>query len=248
MPNFSEALLARLTDPTRAAAIYGDLTELAQARGRLWFWFAYARTLFALTWRFMLALVAATVVAQICGNSFHLYLTHTSAAWRTTNGPFLLNSMGPLLAYITHPLWFVLPFAAVMYGTRDRFVQLTFAVTVGATVAFLFVPFASLACSIATLAIAVSALFSSTWRRPLTALLLTGAASFLAIAAVNAIGATLLSHHPDWRTSHFFTHYGAMMIFRSSLLLLAFACARVHSMLMERSPSGRTPARFGHLD
>lgn len=36
----AEALLARITGPTRAAAILGDLLELSATRGRLWFWTA----------------------------------------------------------------------------------------------------------------------------------------------------------------------------------------------------------------
>ena len=40
-PTPAEWLLARLTEPERAAAIYGDLTEMAATRGRLWFAAAY---------------------------------------------------------------------------------------------------------------------------------------------------------------------------------------------------------------
>ena len=42
MPNLAERLLARVTDPTRAAAIMGDLQEMEPTRGRLWFCTAYA--------------------------------------------------------------------------------------------------------------------------------------------------------------------------------------------------------------
>ena len=231
-PPFAEWFLSQDLGSERAAAIMGDLEELALTRGRLWFFAAYFRTLFTFTWRIVLALVVATVIRQIIVNSFHVYLIHTDTVWRTTNGPFLINTMGPLLAFITQPLWFVLPFAAVRYGVRDHFVQLTFAVAVGTTVAFLFIPFASLTCAIATLVLAAAAFFSSTWRKPLAVLLCTGAAGFLALAAVNAIDTALLARHPALWTSHFFRHYGMMLIFRSSLLALAIVCSRLHKLLL----------------
>ena len=64
MLNLSEALLARLTDPTRAAAIYGDLVELAASRGRAWFWLAYLRTLATLLWRTPTAFGRGIAVAE----------------------------------------------------------------------------------------------------------------------------------------------------------------------------------------
>src|ERR1035441_5439486 len=134
----AEGLLARLTDPTRAAAIMGDLAEMAQTRGRGWFFAAYLRTLFSLTWRIVLALFVADIGRQFIFELFHLYTSHTPATWRTSNAPHLLNSAGPLLACVMTTLWFVLPFAAVRYGVRDRFVRLTLAIALGTTVAFLF--------------------------------------------------------------------------------------------------------------
>jgi hypothetical protein len=239
MPNPSpaESLLALIAGPDRAAAILGDLTEMAATRGHLWFWAVYGRTLLSLTWRIVLALVVATVGRQIIVNSFHTYTTHTDVAWRTTHAPFLPDHMGPLLYSIVSTLLFVLPFAAVRYGLRDRFVQLSFAVAVGTTVAF-FIPFASLTCAIATLAISAATLFSSTWRKPLEVLLWTGAAGLLAEAAVGAVDTVILSHHPAESTRHFFAHYGAMLIFRSSLLAVAFVCSRLHHRLLRPNSGG----------
>jgi len=240
-PSAAEWLLGCFAGRTRAAAILGDLTELAATRGRLWFWTAYARTLFSLTWRILLALVAATIGRQILVNSLHIHIWHTLATW-DTSGQFLLNSMGPLLFCIMETLWFVLPFAAVRYGVRDRFVQLTFAVAVGTTIAFFFIPFASLTCAIAALALAAVAAISPNWRKPLSVLLCTGAFGWLAQVAVNAVDTAIISCHPDWWTSHFFRHYGGMMIYRSSLLAVAFVCARIHGLLLVTSPAGRRPA------
>ena len=67
-----EALLALIAGPARAAAILGDLTEMAATRGRLWFYAAYARTLFSLTWRIVLALFVADIGRELIFNLFHL--------------------------------------------------------------------------------------------------------------------------------------------------------------------------------
>ena len=174
----TELLLARLTNPTRAAAIYGDLTEMAATRGRLWFVAAYLRTLFTFTWRIVLALFVADVGRQLAFDTNHLNLLVTPAAWRANTGSFvnLLNSSGPLIACIMSTLWFALFFALVRYGRRDAFVRLTALVTAGAFLAFLAIPWISLVAAAATLALTCAAFLSARWRKPFEVLAWTGAA------------------------------------------------------------------------
>jgi hypothetical protein len=236
MPNPSpaESLLALIAGRTRAAAIFGDLTEMAAARGRLWFVAAYARTLVALTWRIVLALFVADIGRELLFNLANLYFRVTPPTWRTTNAPHLLNSMGPLLACIMSTLWFVLPFAAVRYGLRDRFVRLTFAIAAGTTVAFLFIPYASLLLATATLALAAAALLSSTSRKPLEVLLATGIAGFLPIAVSSALR---LNQRPHAATARTLADYASMLTFDASLLILALVCSRLHRRLLDEPPS-----------
>jgi hypothetical protein len=195
-------------------------------------------TLASLTWRIVLALVVATIGRQIIVNSFHIYIGHTFAAWSTTNGPFRPSSMGAILYYITQTLWFVLPFAAVRYGVRDRFVQLTFAVAVGTTVAFFFIPFASLLCIAVIVALAAAAIASAAWRKPLAVLFCTVATAFLAIPAVSAIDARILNYHFGGSAGRFFVHYGLMVAFRSSLLAVAIVCSILHARLVRPRLAG----------
>jgi hypothetical protein len=236
----TEFLLARLTDPTRAAAIMGDLTEMAAARGRFWFAAAYARTLFSLTWHIVLALFVADIGRELMFNLAGAYFRNTPATWRTTDGPYLLDHMGPLMACIMSTLWFALPFAAVRYGLRDRFVQLTFVVAMGTTVAFLFIPWASFVCAVATLILAAAAFTSSTWRKPLEVLLWTGAAGFLMIVAANAgrlrVPLLFIHSHPLIVGNAF------AVLFQTGLLALAFVCARMHRLLMPPTPADRGAA------
>jgi hypothetical protein len=241
MPNTSpaESLLALVAGRERAAAIFGDLTEMAATRGRLWFVAAYLRTLVALTWRIVLALFVADIGRQTIFDLFHLYLRHTPTAWRDATGSWLdlLNSTGPLLACIMSTLWFALPFAAVRYGLRDRFVQLTFVVAMGTTVAFLAIPFTSLVCAAATLVLAIAAFASRTWRKPLEVLLWSGAAGLAMIAASNAVRlrVPLLFAH-DHRV---LVGNSYALLFQTGLLVLAFVCSRMHTLLL-REPA--TPA------
>ena len=110
----TEWLLARLTTPTRAAAIMGDLDELAATRARLWFWIAYTRTLISLGWRTPVAFLCA----YACTRSYWLLTAmHTSMNWLLHSvhlaGPAegmplemrLLPMMGPLFG-----LYFLAPF------------------------------------------------------------------------------------------------------------------------------------------
>jgi hypothetical protein len=244
MPKLTPAewLLARITNPARAAAIMGDLEELAGTRGRLWFFTAYARTLFSLTWRIVLALAVATVGLQIILNSFHTYTRHMPIAWFTYHSPSLLEHIGPLLFGQMWTMWFVLPFAAVRYGVRDRFVHISFAVAVGTLFTILFIPVASLTCAIATVALVAAAFTSRTWRKPAGVLLGTCVAGVLAFFTLNAVDNAIFRYLPGWGDSHFFRHYGFMLIVRAALLSVAFACARLHGLVLERPPRVRTPA------
>jgi hypothetical protein len=52
MPDmFAERLLRLFTSHEEASTIAGDLQEIAATRGKLWFWFAIARTMPGLLWR-----------------------------------------------------------------------------------------------------------------------------------------------------------------------------------------------------
>jgi hypothetical protein len=237
---FAESILALAAGPTHAAAIYGDLVEMAATRGQLWFVAAYLRTLVSLTWRIVLALFVADIARQFLFDLFHLYLRHTPAVWRYATGAFvdLLNSSGPLLACIMSTLWFALPFALVRYGRRDRFVQLAAAVAVGTTVAFLAIPWLSLFSAAATVGLALAALFSTQWRRPVEILAITGAAGLLFIAAASGlISAT--GHAVSTHALPAIFRYSGMLLFQGSLLVIAIVCTRLHRRL---EPAGRTPA------
>jgi hypothetical protein len=238
MPNrIAESFLALFAGRPRAAVIYGDLTEMAATRGRGWFAAAYLRTLVSLTWRIVLALFVAVVSRELIFDAFHVYTSLTPRTWRTTDAPYLLNSAGPLLACIMTTLWFVLPFAAVRYGLRDRLVRLTFVVALGTTVAFLFIPTASLLFAATTVAVGAAALFSRTWRRPAIALAAIGATGLIALATeLSFIRLVLRDFHIRHAPP---VVYGALMptVFQATLLLIALVCSRAHHWLADGQAS-----------
>ena len=237
-PSIPESFLALFAGRERGAVIYGDLTEMAAARGRLWFGAADVRTLISFTWRIVVALFVADIGRQFIFDLFHLYVRHTPAVWRNATGSFvdLLNLSGPLLACIMSTLWFALPFAVVRYGRRDPFVRLTAVVAMGTTVAFLAIPWISLIAAVATLGLACAAFLSSRWRKPFEVLAWTGAAGLLSLAAFTVLSRRFLSQHPAI-THSVVSHPHAVNVmvlsFQGSLLLVAIVCSRLHRWLLE---------------
>jgi hypothetical protein len=236
-PAFAESLLALFAGRSRAAAIYGDLVEMAAVRGRRWFAATYLRTLISFAWRIVVALFIADIGRQFLFDLFHLYMRHTPAVWRNATGSFvdLLNLSGPLLACIMSTLWFALPFAAVRYGRRDPFVRLTAVVAAGTTIAFLAIPWISLIAAAATLGLAGAAFLSSRWRKPVEVLAWTGSAGLLSLAAFTVLSRRFLSQHPAI-THSVVSHPHAVNVltlsFQGSLLLVAIVCSRMHGRLL----------------
>jgi hypothetical protein len=131
MPNFSESLLARLTDPDRAAAIYGDLTELAATRGRLWFWLAYTRTVVALGWRTPAAIVVAILLTTYLRGPIAFRLTphwlFQIRALRLSDQqhPYLSHFCWTVSLSVMFCAWIVFPYVAVRFGLRNRLTYLS---------------------------------------------------------------------------------------------------------------------------
>lgn len=126
---FPELLLARVTDPARAAAIYGDLEELAAIRGRRWFWTAYARTLISFGWRTVAAVAAAYAymhsvrVFLAIYSSMHWLFRWVPYAGYAYRPPFWWFYLRPLGSLFTG-LYFLAPFLLMRFGLRDRLTQL----------------------------------------------------------------------------------------------------------------------------
>jgi hypothetical protein len=235
-PNPAEWLLSRITTRDRAAAILGDLTELSATRGSLWFWTAYARTLAVLSWRVVVAVVLAMSLYQFLGNT--LFHAHMRQAPPGQHLPMLL-----IFWFEPRFPWFVLPFAVMLYGLRDRFVHLTAIAALGTTIAFLFLPrFSFEGVVIALTLIALVLLFSSWWR-PATVLAGTVGFAFWCGSATGHLSMFLRSHDYIPAYGHGITGLEPMLAARGSMLASAYLCARLHRWLLQ-SPNPIAPVQL----
>jgi hypothetical protein len=127
----AEWIVSRFSSKKRAAAIVGDLLELAPQKGRLWFWFSLAGVVVSLAWRRPLAFAAALCVyfaafiPSFLVNYLHYRFTIPDQHWRTVWGVLFLAS---------NCLWLILVYAAIRCGVRDPVTQLLLALSIPVTV------------------------------------------------------------------------------------------------------------------
>ncbi len=179
----AELLLALLAGRERAAAIYGDLLELAAARPRASFWSSYFVTLLSLSWRPLTAFLSGGLVFAML--------------WDRLGFPIFLFAIthsysGAPIADTTILLWFLVPFSAVMYGIRDRDVQLALAASLvapGVMVLDAGLGDRALAVCVAFVVIAAMCMVVSRgWRRPLISLVVSCAVGVATQESLDHIG------------------------------------------------------------
>ena len=191
----AEWLLARLTTLDRAAAILGDLTEMAAIRGSLWFWTAYVCAVISLGWRtggsaFLLALICRKFVF---GPILLLLMYHPIGHMHAAGFPGVSNQIKIItwnaMFVIAQCLMFALPFAVVRFGWRDRLTQLVCVFSLIATAAYSLIPWFMDISGVLTALTVVAALLLPLWRRPL---IILAATCFTATAFAVAWLATLV--------------------------------------------------------
>jgi len=177
MPNAvcAEWLIARFTDRRRAAAAVGDLLEVAAEQGPLWFWSSVAGIVLSLTWRRLVALLAAflclsllrTFPMPVLAPLHGIPTAHkVPENWR----PFFvtLDKFGMLL-------WIAAPYAAICYGFRDKLSQLLLVASAIATTIIFYWWIPAVASTAFALGIGVL-IFSVAAAKPRRALLAVGVA------------------------------------------------------------------------
>jgi hypothetical protein len=172
----AESILAVVAGRERAAALYGDLLELAQSHGRAWFVAAYVRTLFSLTWRpgtaFLTGLASLRMIFWLLFEGLH------APTMQTVPRTPLTVFCAIVVAGIAAIVWFAMPFLLIRFGRNDRLFQLSAALFLttlpGFSVGFsnFSVPLLD-AAGLTTLAIVAAALCSRSWRRAGTILAAT---------------------------------------------------------------------------
>jgi hypothetical protein len=244
----AEWLLARITTSDRAAAILGDLTEMAATRGRLWFWFAYTRTLITLGWRtlvgFVIAFVSGTflyrvVTGWLLNHRVHSLMHHGIYFRYYVHVQFFAFNLTMLMS---QALFFVIPFVLIRFGLRNRLTLLACALFLIAlpfyTLSFLLMEVSTILCALAIAA----ALLLPLWRRPLIVL----AATCIPTVALRILrflwtGGQIYGLH-IFRWHVFFDYFWRFPIIftlyrTTSFTLAAVVCLYLSRRLLQRRPS-----------
>ncbi len=123
----AEWLLARFMGRKQAASIVGDLLELKQLKGNLWFWYSLVGVVIVLFWRRPLAFVAALIFGFMAFAG--LQATDIMGIPPLLSGNYNYPWMN-LCWVLFAILLFVLTYATIRYGLRDRVTQLALALSI----------------------------------------------------------------------------------------------------------------------
>jgi len=235
----AEWLLSRWTRRQRAAAIIGDLLEIREQKGALWYWFALAGAVLRLGWRPVVATIAGLYAGAYAFSFFQMAIwgvqvRHTPPAdYAWTPAFSVLSGCGAIMCL-------VLVYASIRYGIHDRLSQLALVLTA------LSVPLAwwwwkppVVAASLASLAVVtLGSLFYRDLRRALPILAavlgvgLTG--GLLTVYAIDrffllmaATGHRELLMHPE-------IGWGIVSLTLITAALMMATCSRLHARLLEK--------------
>jgi hypothetical protein len=122
--SIADWILRRVVGKERAVAMVGDLVEISQQKGMVWFWLAVGRVVAARMWRPILGLMLVSYsgfwISYKLGTA--LFGRHYPPnTWILVLGVF--QCMGIYLCWAT-------VYSAIRFGVRDRFVQAAFAIAV----------------------------------------------------------------------------------------------------------------------
>jgi hypothetical protein len=239
--SFAEWIIARFTSAKRAASIVGDLLELIPQKGPLWFWLSTARVVLSLAWRRPLAFVAASLVGG--GVFAGLQATDVMGFYPLLSGQYPWMNLFWLLSSI---IFFVLAYAAIRYGLRDRLAQLALAMTVliEAVIRYQYhgrQPALLVACITLAACVVLASLVDSERRRAMLVL--------LGVEAIGMIGGLLPAHlfnlyinfidpmpREGRETQHPSVAWMYLCMFFMTGWIMATACSRMHNWLMRKKP------------
>jgi hypothetical protein len=243
--SIAEWVVARFTSKNQATSILGDLLELKPQNGPLWFWLSLARVVVSLAWRRPLAFVAAvcTYFAAF-GGSFLVAWLHIplrilpDGAWRIVFAVFFLAA---------NMLWFLLVYAAIRYGVRNRvtWLALAFALLISAGVYSWSRPAVLAASVVLTICLVAASLWSVERRRAalvVLAVLMAGYATLLLTGSLIALYEHFLYPGPV-SIGEMQRHPVALwiefcMLFLMMPWIMSVACSRMHRWLFPNPSVG----------
>lgn len=230
----AEWLLALLTTPDRAAAILGDLEELAATRSRLWFWTEYLRTLISLGWR---TGGSAFILAFLCLRFMFRTILPWLMSHRTASlsDPGLFGENSPharivcwnLSMVTTQFLVFAFPFAWIRFGLRDRLTRLACTLFLISLPVYMLRPWVMDLSGLLTVLVLFAALIAPPWRRPLAILAATLFPAFV-------VKVTYLFFLPIHRYPHVFRMPASWVVVSDAIgfAIAAAVCVVLHRRLL----------------
>ena len=232
-----ESILALFAGRDRAAAIMGDLAEMAETRGRLWFVTAYVRTLVSLGWRTPVAfLIGMASMRFLFRTLILLLLIHRTGHLRDASLGDELSTHTRIVFYnclinAARFLIFALPFVAVRFGLRNRLTQLTCALLLIAVPVYSLRPWVMDLSGILMVTAIVSALIVPQWRRPMIVLAATCATAMAAIVTCVFILVGIFHQKIVTVSASKMSSYEALVF-----ALAAIVCVYMHQWLLQRRP------------
>jgi hypothetical protein len=237
----TEWLLARFTSRDRAAAILGDLTEMAATRGSLWFWTAYISSLISLGWRTPVALILAVVSikyvrSRLLGRLISLLIGHP-ITFASLGGRSYFRSACWILALETvFPLWTVVPYVAIRFGLRNRLTYLASGLFLVSVPVYGLLPRAVDSAGVLTAFVTVAAFALPLWRRPMVFLAINCAIQYL----ISTVSYTMYQHG----VYYYKPVLGMRIDAPVQIAVMVIVGPFLHRWLLESAPSGTAPAHL----
>jgi len=238
--SIGEWILCRLTSRERAASMVGDLVEMGERKGVIWFWLSLAGVALTLVWRRPLAFFAAFYAGAWTVGWF-VHTTHTiysqhypQGLWSEAFDPFIL--MGSAL-------WAAFFYKAIRYGVLDRTMQITFvwAGLVTTVIYFWWQPVVLWSCIVAALLVTSTSILRSNLRKESLVVFASVAAGsairFLAVIPAGLYQSFLGRRlHILWGDREVREHPSLVWV-SLAMMLLSFLVAtslwsRMHNLLM----------------
>ena len=123
--SLADWILRRVAGREQAASMVGDLVEISQHKGMVWFWFSVFSVVVARGWRPVLGLILATYSGFWI--SFLLY-TESLGSHAKHRSPELWKPVCMTVLAFGISLCWAMVYCALRFGVRNRFVQMAFAV------------------------------------------------------------------------------------------------------------------------
>jgi hypothetical protein len=241
--SIAEWILCRITSKKRASSIVGDLVEIGERKGTLWFWLSLCGVVLASVWRQPLAFVAAFYAG---GWTFGWFMMANCSIYSLHCATGLWDRAFGTLLFTASTLWALFSYAAIRYGVLDRTAQLSvvWAGLITTVIYFWWQPVVLGLCIAAAFLIVLTSILRSSFRREALALFISiavgAAVRFLAVIPAGLYQYYLGRHFhiPVWGGPEVREHPSLGWVYIGtvalSLLVATSVWSRMHNWLMRR--------------